>query len=105
VPTAEVTIPEQLRGVGASYRQLDHWVRCGYLQPWLTGPGSGYPRMWSVEELRVARLMSVLVDAGITPAKAAEAARQCVASAETGWAGPKRIVLSVNPRIVLEVEL
>jgi hypothetical protein len=57
-----------------TYRQLDHWVRKGYLRPYHEG-GTGNPREWPVREWAIAMQMKRLIDAGFTPAAAAEAAR------------------------------
>lgn len=62
--------------LGVSYRQIDHWVRRGWLRPDQPIPGSGNPREWTNEELDVARRMAALVNAGISPAVAADAARK-----------------------------
>ena len=60
--------------LGISYRQLDFWVRQGYLKP-THGGGSGVPREWPEEEVRVAEAMARLVAAGFRPAVAAKVAR------------------------------
>ena len=59
---------------GISYRQLDFWVRRGYLRPVHVG-GSGTYRQWPDEEVRVAKEMARLVVAGVSPALAARVAR------------------------------
>jgi DNA-binding transcriptional MerR regulator len=60
---------------GASYRQLDYWVRRGYLRPEEATPGTGYARTWAPSELRVAARMARLVAAGLTLAAAEKVAR------------------------------
>lgn len=60
---------------GATYRQLDHWCRRGYLHPDGEGLGQGRPRTWPPEEVRVVAVMVRLVAAGISPTVAAEVAR------------------------------
>lgn len=68
-----------IRRTGATYRQLDHWCRRGYLKPgrrdygW--GTGSGVPRVWPEPEIQVAVTMARLVRAGLTPAAAEKVAR------------------------------
>jgi DNA-binding transcriptional MerR regulator len=43
---------------GASYRQLDHWARRGYIVGQAAGPGHGRQRVWTVEQLeRVGELV------------------------------------------------
>jgi hypothetical protein len=60
-----------------SYRQIDYWLRRGWLSHGDPTPGSGHQRDWSDEELRVARRMALLVNrAGMLPAVAAEVARR-----------------------------
>jgi hypothetical protein len=82
--------------LGITYRQLDHWVRGGYLQPgrnWAghaKGPGS--PRMWPPGELEIARRMGRLTAAGLPPALAARFAREL-------WPGGE-----IAPGIWIEVE-
>jgi len=70
LPPAPTAIPD----IGATYRQLDHWVRSGYLKPNCAG-GSGFVREWPKGELRVANTMARLVAAGLPPALAARVAR------------------------------
>jgi DNA-binding transcriptional MerR regulator len=65
---------------GITYRQLDHWVRRGYLRPEHVGKNrygssSGYSRYWTREELDVARVMGRLTAAGLTPTAAHRIAR------------------------------
>ena len=60
---------------GPTYRQLDYWVRVGYLRPAHAEPGSGGWRYWSAEECRVANLMARLVTVGFTPRLAHDVAR------------------------------
>jgi hypothetical protein len=58
---------------GATYRQLDHWCRRGYL---MSGtPGTGYPRDWPESEIQVATVMVKLAAAGIPPKVAERVAR------------------------------
>ncbi len=67
-------LPAGVEGVPATYRQIDHWVRAGYLHP-QHSRGTGNPREWTREEMRVLRVMARLVKAGLQPAAAAKAAR------------------------------
>jgi hypothetical protein len=60
---------------GITYRQLDYWVRQGYLVPNHASPGSGSWRSWPEPEMEVARMMGVLVTAGLRPEAAARVAR------------------------------
>jgi DNA-binding transcriptional MerR regulator len=65
----------RLLAAGITARQVDHWVRKGYLRPYHEG-GTGNPREWPVRELAIAKLMKRLIEVGFTPATAAEVARQ-----------------------------
>lgn len=60
---------------GLSYRQLDYWVRVGYLRPGNPTGGSGTVRSWPDDELAVAQTMARLVAAGLTVAAAHMVAR------------------------------
>lgn len=61
--------------LGITYRQLDHWVRRGYLQPRQDQSGPGNARVWSEHEVTVAKRIALLVRAGLPHAKAAWMAR------------------------------
>lgn len=63
---------------GVTYRQLDYWVRAGYLRPTVPTPGTGTARDWSPEEIEIARLMARLTAAGFDLAVAARVAREQV---------------------------
>lgn len=67
-----------LEEAGVSYRQLDYWVRRGYLRPEDALPGSGHSRAWSAHEIAVAREMKRLCDAGLSAELAARVAREFV---------------------------
>lgn len=60
---------------GCTYRQLDYWVRKGYLRVPNATPGSGSWRTWPRREVVVAEKMARLVAAGIPPAVACRVAR------------------------------
>ena len=59
---------------GLTYRQIDYWVRQGYLRP-TGGEGCGYPRDFPADEVRVAVVMARLAAAGMKPADAERVAR------------------------------
>lgn len=67
-----------------SYRQVDYWTRCGYLQPGRDKTGSGYPRDYDEAQVKRVWMMGQLVDVGFTPLGAYTVARQletrCMAS-------------------------
>lgn len=56
---------------GITYRQLDFWTRCGWLTPLPRRldhdmPGQGYPRVYPIDQVDLARQMRRLIDAGLT---------------------------------------
>ena len=61
--------------LGLTYRQLDFWVRKGYLKPIRLGPGRGTDRMFPASEVQVAAKMAAYVAAGLPPAVAYRAVR------------------------------
>jgi MerR HTH family regulatory protein len=72
-----------LKVEGVSYRQLDYWVKRGWLHP---DPRphehSGVTRTWPAEEVRVARIMGRLKAAGLTPEAAHRIARLATGGGE-----------------------
>lgn len=66
---------------GISYRQLDHWIRQGYIAA--TTLGTGYPREMNSIEVRVVVLMAHLVASGLTVATAADIARTAIETAQS----------------------
>ena len=62
---------------GASIRQLNHWIKKGWLEPKEYG-GSGTQREWSKKELDVANLMARMLRAGLDVKRAAKVARLIV---------------------------
>lgn len=65
-----------LDACGITYRQLDYWVRRGYVHPRdRRKNSSGIPREFSDDELAVAARMGRLIDRGFTPKAAARIAR------------------------------
>lgn len=89
VPT--VTLAEMLAASRATYRQLDYWVRQGWLHPDVAHDqsGAGYARQWTPVERDVASLMVRLIESGILTAVAAriatDAVRHQVSSFSTEW--------------------
>ena len=78
-------LPSRLGHTGVSYRQVDHWVRRGWLRPDNPHGGPGSVRQWTNDELDVAVRMAQLVKAGLAPEVAAKAARE---GAEA-WLSPR----------------
>jgi hypothetical protein len=60
---------------GMTYRMLDHWCRIGLLHPLNPDQGSGAARVFTADELDVARVMGRLVAAGVSPQAAGRVAR------------------------------
>lgn len=73
---------------GITYRQLDHWIRSGYIHG--TCPGSGHRRELTDYEFQVVRHMSVLIDAGVLASVAAPLARR-LADGKAVRLGPWRL--------------
>lgn len=61
--------------IGVTYRQLDYWVRKGYLEPENVECGSGHQRLFPPDEFAVALTMAHLVRGGFTVDQAARLAR------------------------------
>jgi hypothetical protein len=66
--------PMLVQVTGATFRQLDFWTRKGWLRP-DGGVGTGYSRDFGGDEIRVAKVMARLVNAGVSPEAAHRAAR------------------------------
>lgn len=93
--TAQRRPPEAVHlSLGITYRQLDHWVRAGYLKPEREQEGSGYWRHWPEEERRVGREMGQLVQAGLIPAVAHRIARDH---------GTRRVLAVLDPQLLEQV--
>jgi DNA-binding transcriptional MerR regulator len=70
------TSEDVIDACGITYRQLDYWVRKGWLQPRdRRQHTAGVPRDFDDEELAVAARMARLIDRGFTPRAAARIAR------------------------------
>ena len=67
-----------VKQTGATYRQLDYWTKQGWLKPDEPNPGKGQLRSWPNDEVRIARIMVCLVQAGLLPHVAASTARSVV---------------------------
>lgn len=87
----DVCVPCFCKDLGVTYRQLDHWVRQGYLRPAVAQPGTGRPRSWPPFEIKVAARMARLTAAGLMPGSAAEYARY-------GWPNAE-----LDPGVVLMI--
>lgn len=59
---------------GISYRQLDYWIRCGYV-PGVDTAGQGHPREFTAWGERRVVLLGRLTRAGFTPLRAVQIAQ------------------------------
>lgn len=70
---------------GLTYRQLDYWARCGYVEPeGEARPGSGLVRTWAPEQADMVRRITRLLGVGFVLQAAIEYARRGVACHELG---------------------
>jgi len=76
---------------GITFRMLDYWERTGLLNAEprgdAFGSGSGFPRVFSEAEARVAVTMARLVRAGVDPRAACDMARHMEATGEARLGG------------------
>lgn len=83
---------DMVRRSGASFRQIDHWCRNGYLRTadGRNTPGSGVSREFMLQDLRVARVMVVLSALGLPGNRMKECAHELYAKLRyfdgAGWA-------------------
>jgi len=61
---------ELAKTVGVSYKQIDHWSRCGYIHPQNPDPGSGIRRSYSDMEAARVLVFAALSHLGVTPSGA-----------------------------------
>jgi DNA-binding transcriptional MerR regulator len=62
-----VNTAEAAESAGISVRQLDHWARNEILTPVATpNRGSGRHRLWTIPEIKVARLLGELSSMGVS---------------------------------------
>lgn len=66
--------------VGATYRQVDYWVRVGLLQVARPVEGSGMYREFDANETRVAQVVGALYDLGVR----GDLVREVAAQTRTG---------------------
>jgi hypothetical protein len=101
-PTTEerTNIHDVLKRAGITYRQLDYWIGNGWIQPSREPSkrgsiGSGVPRIWPDDEIRVAIIMGRIVNAGLAPAVAAVVARRII--------GDRNPTVEIAPDITISV--
>jgi len=60
-------VPDVLRIVGITYRQLDYWARTGLVTPSIKDAhGSGTQRLYSFQDLVTLRVIKNLLDTGVS---------------------------------------
>lgn len=78
--------PEACRLAGVTYRQADHWARCGTLVPAVEAKGSGTQRRYTGRQVRTMWALGRLALLGLPASLLREAAATlCDAPAWTGW--------------------
>jgi DNA-binding transcriptional MerR regulator len=59
-------VPEVVRIVGISYRQLDYWARTGLVRPSVQDAhGSGTQRLYSFQDVAQLKLIKKMLDSGV----------------------------------------
>ena len=60
-------VPDVVRIVGISYRQLDYWARTGLVRPSVKdAQGSGTQRLYSFQDLATLKLIKRMLDSGVS---------------------------------------
>jgi DNA-binding transcriptional MerR regulator len=79
-----LTTAEVCAAASVTYRQIDFWVRCGYIPAVdrLASVGSGKPRRWTQDEATFVAQLGQLVRAGINVKIAATALREAATVGE-----------------------
>lgn len=83
-----------MQATGATYRQLDYWSRCGFIQQGRPAPGSGQQRRWTYRDLLVVTLMLAMIEAGIGPRLAARYANSAIDQRSASLTLPSGLLLS-----------
>lgn len=83
--TRVYTAERMAEEMGVTYRQLDYWVREGFISPSPVNdaegrktPGTGKTRIWVERDIDVAVMFAKLVSVGMTPNKIGDAADRIV---------------------------
>ncbi|HLA93604.1 MAG TPA: MerR family transcriptional regulator [Actinomycetota bacterium] len=67
-------VPEVIKIVGISYRQLDYWARTGLVRPSIKdAQGSGSQRLYSFQDLATLKLIKRMLDSGVSLQRIREA--------------------------------
>lgn len=90
------TVARVCEEAGITYRQLDYWLRCGYVRregdrP--AKPGSGHSRNLTDDEVRQLIVMGALVTAGIRADVAGVCARRLTDANEVALSPRVKLVL------------
>lgn len=75
VPDGHATHFDITSAAGITHRQLHHWIRCGWVFPDQSRPGSGTRMTFSPAEFDVVVRAGVLARAGLAPQSALRVAR------------------------------
>lgn len=60
-------VPDVVRVVGITYRQLDYWARTGLVRPSVRDAhGSGTQRLYSFQDLALLKLIKRMLDTGVS---------------------------------------
>lgn len=87
LPEGYITGPDLAIRAGITYRQLDYWCRTGYLHPLRATPGSGHARLLPIADVGLARLVKILLEAGLLPRQAFALAEQLLEHGHAHLAG------------------
>jgi DNA-binding transcriptional MerR regulator len=67
-------VPDVIKIVGISYRQLDYWARTGLVRPSVQdAQGSGTQRLYSFRDLATLKLIKRMLDSGVNLQRIREA--------------------------------
>lgn len=102
-------VPEVLRAVNISYRQLDYWARTGLVRPSIQDAGgSGTHRLYSFQDLVQLRVIKQLLDTGISLQKIRQATEflqdmKAPATGTTLVSDGTRVYAEVSPDVMLDL--
>ncbi len=95
-----LTGPALARHIGVTYRQLDYWVRQGWLKPaHIVGrpsTGTGHSRVFMGQEIVKAEHMGRMVAWGVRPSVAATVALELAENDGVGHFGPYVITFAFS---------
>lgn len=94
------TTGEVARKLNVTFRQLDYWVRQGWVSPETEGSSNRSIRYWSKADIEKVTLMARMVHAGIDSAKAAKVATVLMANPSD----KTRRSIKVGPGVYIVIE-